>query len=71
MEEIIQGGLEGNEYVSLLSWVMNEYPGAKLMGHPDLQVDLSDMEPLIKSDLLKELENEYLKVAKNGAKQRI
>lgn len=44
---------------------MNEYPGAKLMGHPDLQVDLSGMEPLIKSELLKELENEYLKVNKS------
>lgn len=68
LEEIIQSGLEGNEYVSLLSWVMNEYPGAKLMGHPDLQVDLSGMEPLINSELLKELENEYLKV--NSAKFR-
>lgn len=41
---------------------MNEYPGAKLMGHPDLLVDLSNMDPLINPDLLKELENEYLKV---------
>lgn len=62
LEEIIQGGLEGNEYVSLLSWVMNIYPGQELMSHPDLQVDLSSLEPLINERSLKELENEYLKV---------
>lgn len=62
MEEIIQGGLEGNEYVSLLSWVMNVYPGPELMSHPDLQVDLSNLKPLITETSLKELENEYLKV---------
>lgn len=32
------------------------------MLHPDLQVDLSNMEPLLKAESLKELENEYLKV---------
>lgn len=62
LEEIIQTGLEGNEYVSLLSWVMNVYPGPELMAHPDLQVDLSNMEPLINPESLKALENEYLKV---------
>lgn len=62
MEEIIQDGLEGNEYVTMLSWVMNSYPGPELMSHPDLQVDLSSLEPLINERSLKELENEYLKV---------
>lgn len=54
--------MEGNEYVSLLSWVKNIYPGHELMQHPDLKVDLSDMQPLIKPESLKELENEYLRV---------
>lgn len=62
LEDIIQGGLEGNEYVSLLSWIMNIYPGIELMGHPELKVDMSGLPPLIKSDLLKSLKNEYLKV---------
>lgn len=62
MEEIIQGGLEGNEYVSLLSWVMNTYPGVELMSHPDLKVDLSIISPLIRPELLKDLEQQYLKV---------
>lgn len=46
----------------MLSWVMNCYPGPELMSHPDLQVDLSNLEPLINERSLKELENEYLKV---------
>lgn len=62
MEEIVQDGLEGNEYASFLAWVKNEYPGPNLMQHPDLQVDLSNMEPLLTAESLKELENEYLKV---------
>lgn len=76
LEEIIQGGLEGNEYVSLLSWVMNIYPGPELMSHPDLQVDLANLEPLINERSLKELENEYLKVrfpqiGRSAHKQRL
>lgn len=62
MEEIIQGGLEGNEYVSLLSWVMNVYPGPELMSHPELNVDLSTFDPLIRPESLKELEKAYLMV---------
>lgn len=63
LEEIIQNGLEGNEYVSLLSWVMNTYPGVELMSHPDLKVDLSIISPLIRTELLQELEQKYLKVS--------
>lgn len=62
LEDIIQSGLEGNEYVSLLSWAMNIYPGIELMGHPELKVDMSGLPPLIKSDQLNSLKNEYLKV---------
>lgn len=42
---------------------MNVYPGPELMGHPDLQVDLSSFEPLITSESLKDLENAYLDVS--------
>lgn len=63
MEEIATSGLEGNEYVTVLSWVMNTYPGIELMNHPDLKVDLSMVEPLIKTELLKDLEDKYFKVS--------
>lgn len=61
MEEITQAGLEGNEYVSLLSWVMNTYCGPELMSHPELNVDLTLVQSLISAELLKELETQYLK----------
>lgn len=42
---------------------MNIYPGHDLMDHPELKVDLSSLEPLIRPESLKELENAYLDVS--------
>lgn len=61
IEELVANGLEGNEFVSMLSWIMKTYPGVELMSHPDLQIDLSTLGPLMKPELLKAMENEYLK----------
>lgn len=58
--DVIQNGLEGNEYVSLLSWILNTYPGPELMQHPDLMVDLTQLEPLLSEDVLETLQDEYL-----------
>lgn len=56
-----KGGLEGNEYVSMLSWVRNTYPGPELMAHPDLQVDIETLVgPLLQPELLTSLEDAYL-----------
>lgn len=41
---------------------MNTYPGVELMSHPDLKVDLSIISPLIRPELLTDLEQKYLKV---------
>lgn len=62
LEEIIQCGLEGNEYFTLLDWVTNVYPGKDLMSHPELNVDLTKLDPLIGQESLKELEKAYLSV---------
>ncbi|XP_055594451.1 exocyst complex component 3 [Uranotaenia lowii] len=61
LEEIIQMGLEGNEFVTILSWIMNTYPGRELMQHPDLLIDLTDVGPLVNDQVLKEMETAYLK----------
>lgn len=64
LEQLIQRGIEGNEYVSLLSWIINTYPGKELMLHPDLKIDLSTIEniqPIMKTETLKSLEGAYLK----------
>ena len=36
LQEVIQNGLQGNEYVTVLSWVNKTYHGFELLGHPDL-----------------------------------
>jgi exocyst complex component 3 len=64
LEQLIQRGIEGNEFVSLLSWTINTYPGKELMMNPDLKIDISTIEnlqPLMKPEMLKSLEREYLK----------
>lgn len=53
-------GLEGNEFVTILSWIMNTYPGRELMQHPDLLIELSDVGPLVSNEVLKEMESAYL-----------
>jgi exocyst complex component 3 len=61
LEELIEAGVEGNEYVTILSWVMNTYPGPEMMTYPELQIDLSKVGPLINKQLLASMESEYLK----------
>ncbi|XP_067000156.2 exocyst complex component 3 [Anabrus simplex] len=63
---VIQNGLEGNEYVSMLSWIMNTYSGPELMQHPELNVDTSSIGPLLSNDVVQELQNQYLKNMENN-----
>ncbi|XP_073846464.1 exocyst complex component 3-like [Musca autumnalis] len=59
--ENIASGLQGNEYVSLLSWVINTYPGYELMRHPDLNVNIQQLVgPLLPPSRLRALEDGYL-----------
>jgi exocyst complex component 3 len=63
LDQLIQRGIEGNEYVTVLSWTINTYPGKELMQHPDLKIDISQIpsiEPLMKPEILKSLERAYL-----------
>lgn len=61
LKDIIANGLEGNEYVSLLSWIMNTYTGPELMQHPELNIDTSDIGPLLSSEIISNLQEKYLK----------
>ncbi|XP_064548017.1 exocyst complex component 3 [Drosophila montana] len=61
LDNIVKSGLQGNEYVSMLAWVMHTYPGADLMSHADLNVDVLKLSrPLLHPEHLKSLEDEYL-----------
>ncbi|XP_073990576.1 exocyst complex component Sec6 [Rhodnius prolixus] len=60
LTEIINNGLEGNEYVSMLSWVTNTYPGPELMKHPDLNINIQPLGPLLSPEVIDSLQNKYL-----------
>ncbi|XP_035743046.1 exocyst complex component 3-like isoform X1 [Vespa mandarinia] len=61
LKDIITNGLEGNEYVSLLAWIMNTYTGPELMKHPELNIDPRDIGPLLSSEMINDLQQRYLK----------
>lgn len=60
LEEIIQSGLQGNEYVSVLAWVVNTYPGPELMQHEELNIGISTVGPLLRTNVINELQHQYL-----------
>ncbi|XP_063534588.1 exocyst complex component 3 [Cydia strobilella] len=60
LQGVVDSGLEGNEYVTLLSWVLNTYPGTELMGSPELNIDVSTLPPLLSEESLRDLCDEYL-----------
>jgi hypothetical protein len=62
LQEVVQNGLEGNEYVSILSWIMNTYAGPELMQHPELNIDTSSVGPLLNNAVVSSLQQQYLKV---------
>lgn len=62
LQDIVQTGLEGNEYVTLLSWILNTYPGPELMASPKVNVDVSKLPPLLSDDIMQKLQDEYLQV---------
>lgn len=60
LEELIQSGLEGNEYVSMMSWCLNTYAGPELLRHPELDVDATALGPLLVARVLADLRRDYL-----------
>ena len=48
--EIIGSGLEGQEYVTVLSWVIQTYPGKELMADLSLGIPQSKVKPLLDAD---------------------
>ncbi|CAH2076344.1 unnamed protein product, partial [Iphiclides podalirius] len=60
LQDLVQNGLEGNEYVTLLSWILNTYPGQELMGSEELNIDVSTLPPLLSEESMQRLQDEYL-----------
>lgn len=63
LQDVVTGGIEGNEYVTLLSWVLNTYPGNELMGSSELNIDVSTLPPLLSKETMQKLQDEYLQVS--------
>ena len=60
--EIVRSGLEGQEYVTVLSWIIQTYPGRDLMGDLSLGIPASKVRPLLDPDTIMNLQKEYLEV---------
>ncbi|XP_026816493.1 exocyst complex component 3 [Rhopalosiphum maidis] len=69
LNDIISDGLEGNEYVTIISWVTNTYPGKELMLHPELNIDIGKVGPLLKSSIVFDLQSKYLEYIKANYKE--
>uniref|UniRef100_A0A8C5GFD4 Exocyst complex component 3 n=1 Tax=Gouania willdenowi TaxID=441366 RepID=A0A8C5GFD4_GOUWI len=63
VKELASEELEANEIVSLLTWVLNTYTSAEMMGHPELssECDINLLEPLLPQDVVGDLLSKYLK----------
>ena len=55
LEEVITAGLVGNEFVTLLSWVLQTYPGPELLRHPDVNIDPTSLGPLLDDSTIEKL----------------
>jgi len=62
LHEIIEVGLEGQEYVSLLSWIIQTYPGQELMRSTSLGIPPEKIKPLLDNKVIEDLQTKYLKV---------
>ncbi|ELK08182.1 Exocyst complex component 3 [Pteropus alecto] len=62
MQELASEDLEANEIVSLLTWVLNTYTSAEMMGNMELapEVDVSALEPLLSPHVVSELLDTYM-----------
>lgn len=60
LQEVIQNGLEGNEYVTILSWVSKTYRGIEMLGHADLVNFTINLGPLLSEPVMERMENDYL-----------
>ncbi|XP_012937446.1 exocyst complex component 3 [Aplysia californica] len=65
LEDMIHQELEGNEIVSLLQWV-GAYDSPELMRHPELNIDVKELGPLLEHNFIVHLRNLYLKNMKQN-----
>ena len=60
LENIIEDGLEGQEFVTVLQWVLNTYPGPDLMGSTSLNLEKNLIPELLTETAVNKLIAQYL-----------
>ena len=60
LQTILEEGLEGQEYVTVLQWVLNTYPGPELMGATSLNLEKNLVPPLLTEAAVDRLIARYL-----------
>ncbi|KAL1508945.1 hypothetical protein ABEB36_003759 [Hypothenemus hampei] len=76
LQEIIQNGLEGTEYVTMLILLFKTYHSEEMLGHPDLVEYTKNLGPLLPpamqdriiSNYLKDIEKNYVEWMQNALK---
>ncbi|KAJ8791154.1 hypothetical protein J1605_020824 [Eschrichtius robustus] len=71
MQELASEDLEANEIVSLLTWVLNTYTSAEMMGNVELapEVDVGVLEPLLSPNVVSELLDTYMSTLTGRARE--
>ena len=60
LSEIIASGLQDQEYVTVLTWAIQTYPGEELMQSWNLKVSPALIKPLLEEKDIEMLQQEYL-----------
>lgn len=62
---VLEERLDSNECISLLTWI-REYKGTDLLMHPELQIDVGFLGPLLLPKVERELQDTYRRTTKNN-----
>jgi len=60
LNEIISLGLQDQEYVTVLQWIIQTYPGEELMSSWNLKIDPKLIKPLLDEKTIEKLQQDYL-----------
>ena len=60
LNEIIGLGLQDQEYVTVLNWIIQTYPGEELMRSWHLNINTSLIKPLLDQDTIEQLQKDYV-----------
>ena len=68
LKEIINLGLQDQEYVTVLNWIIQTYPGTELMTHWTLGFNSKMIKPLLDQQTIEKLEEDYLEKMRDNYK---